>query len=72
MGGIPFFKKPLTNASAKPGEWQTCEVTFRAPRFDPAGKKTASARIVRAAINGKTVQENLDLPEPTGGGLDAP
>ena len=72
MGGIPFYKKPLTNASGKPGEWQTCEVTFRAPRFDAAGKKTAPARIVRAAINGKTVQENLDLPEPTGGGLDAP
>ena len=72
MGGIPFFKKPLTNASGKPGEWQACEVHFRAPRFDAAGKKTAPARILRARINGKTVQENLDLPEPTGGGLDAP
>ena len=72
MGGIPFYKKPLTNASGKPGEWQTCEVQFRAPRFDAAGKKTANARIVRATINGKTVQQDLDLPEPTGGGLDAP
>jgi hypothetical protein len=72
MGGIPFFKKPLTNASGKPGEWQTCEVAFRAPRFDAAGKKTAPARIIKATINGKTVQENLDLPEPTGGGLDTP
>jgi hypothetical protein len=72
MGGIPFFKKPLANASGKPGEWQTCEVTFRAPRFSPEGKKTAPARIIKAAINNKTVQENLDLPEPTGGGLDAP
>jgi hypothetical protein len=72
MGGIPFFKKPLANASGKPGEWQTCEVTFRAPRFDAAGKKTAPARIVRAVINNKAVQENLDLPEPTGGGLDTP
>jgi hypothetical protein len=72
MGGIPFFKKPLANASGKPGEWQTCEVTFRAPRFAADGKKTAHARIVRATINCKTVQENLDLPEPTGGGLDTP
>jgi hypothetical protein len=71
-GGIPFFKKPLTNASAKPGEWQTAEVTFQAPRFDDKGKKTANAKIVKAVINGKAVQENLELPEPTGGGLDQP
>src|SRR3954470_15464711 len=25
-GGIPFFKKPLTNASLKPGEWQTADI----------------------------------------------
>jgi hypothetical protein len=72
MGGIPFFRKPLANASGKPGEWQSCEVVFRAPRFGANGKKTANARIGRAIINGKTVQENLDLPEPTGGGLDIP
>ena len=71
-GGIPFFKKPLTNASLKPGEWQTADVTFRAPRFDDKGKKTANAKIVKAVINGKTVQQNLELPEPTGGGLDQP
>lgn len=69
-GGIPFFKKPLTNASPKPGEWQTLDVTFRAPRFDAAGKKTANATLVKAMINGKTVQQDLQFPEPTGGGLD--
>ena len=71
-GGIPFFKKPLTNASRKPGEWQTAEVVFRAPRFDEKGKKTANATIVKATFNGKVVQQNLQLPEPTGGGLDQP
>lgn len=71
-GGIPFFKKPLTNASAKPGEWQTAEVIFQAPRFDEKGKKTANAKIIQANLNGKTVQKNLELPEPTGGGLDTP
>ena len=68
-GGIPFFKKPLTNASAKPGQWQTCDVTFQAPRFDASGRKTAPARILKALLNDKLVQQNLDLPEPTGGGL---
>jgi len=71
-GGIPFFKKPLTNASAKPGEWQTADVIFQAPRFDDKGKKTANAKIIKATLNGKTVQQNLELPEPTGGGLDTP
>jgi hypothetical protein len=71
-GGIPFFKKPLTNASRKPGEWQTAEVVFRAPRFDEKGKKTANATIVKATFNGKVVLQDLQLPEPTGGGLDHP
>lgn len=71
-GGIPFFKKPLTNASTKPGEWQTADVIFQAPRFDDKGKKTASAKIIQAILNGKVVQKNLELPEPTGGGLDTP
>ena len=71
-GGIPFFKKPLANASRKPGEWQTAEVVFRAPRFDDKGKKTANATIVKATFNGKVVRQNLQLPEPTGGGLDQP
>src|SRR5204863_1664144 len=50
-GGIPFFKKPLTNASGKPGEWQTYDMTFQAPRFDDKGKKTANARLARAVLN---------------------
>jgi hypothetical protein len=29
---------PLVNASRKPGEWQTYDVVFEAPRFDAAGK----------------------------------
>jgi hypothetical protein len=71
-GGIPFFKRALTNASVKPGEWQTADVIFQAPRFDEKGKKTANARIIQATLNGKVVQKNLELPEPTGGGLDTP
>jgi hypothetical protein len=71
-GSIPFFKKPLTNASGKPGEWQAYDVTFQAPRFDAKGKKIAKAKIVKAVLNGKVVQRDLELPEPTGGGLDRP
>ena len=56
---------PRVNASKPPGEWQSFDIEFRAPRFDAAGKKTANARIVRVLHNGQVVQENVELPGPT-------
>jgi len=69
-GGIPWLKAPSTNACKAPGEWQTLDIVFRAPKFDAAGKKTANARFVSITLNGKKVQENLQVPEPTGAELD--
>ncbi len=57
---------PKLNASKAPGEWQTFDVIFQAPRFDAKGNKTASARIVKATINGQVVQEDVEVPYPTG------
>ena len=56
---------PLVNASKPPGEWQTLDLIFVAPRFDASGKKTASARIT-AKLNGQTVQDNREVETPTG------
>jgi Domain of Unknown Function (DUF1080) len=56
---------PLANASLAPGEWQILDATFIAPRFDSAGNKIACARIT-AVLNGKTVQDNLEVHSPTG------
>lgn len=69
-GGIPWTAKPKVNACKKPGEWQTLDVEFQAPRFDAAGKKTRSAHIVRLQINGQTTIENFDIPAPTGSELE--
>jgi hypothetical protein len=69
-GGIPWTKTASTNACAKPGEWQTYHIVFRAPRFDAAGKKTQNARFVSVTLNGKKIHENVEVPEPTGGGLE--
>jgi len=69
-GGIPWLKAPAINACKAPGEWQTLDIVFRAPKFDGAGKKTANARFVSITLNGKKVQENLEVPEPTGSELD--
>src|SRR5579859_2273040 len=56
---------PLVNASKPPGQWQTFDITFRAPRFDANGRKIANARIVKLVHNGKIIHENLELTGPT-------
>lgn len=56
---------PRRNASKPPGEWQSFDIVFRAPRFDDAGKKTAHARFVTVIHNGVVVHENVDVTGPT-------
>lgn len=56
---------PRENASLAPGEWQSFDVTFRAPRFDAKGKKTANAVFVKVVHNGKVVHENVKVTGPT-------
>jgi len=63
----PDFKgrPPSVNASKPPGQWQTFDIVFRAPRFDASGKKTENARFVRVTHNGEVVHENVEVPHPT-------
>ena len=56
---------PKVNASRKPGEWQTFDVVFLAPRFDAQGNKTANAKFVKVLHNGKVVHENVEVTGPT-------
>lgn len=55
------------NACKAPGEWQTFDITFRAPRFDAAGKKIADAVFVKVLHNGQLVHENVALHGMTRG-----
>jgi hypothetical protein len=57
---------PRVNAAKPAGEWQTLDITFRAPRFDADGKKTANARFVKVVHNGQVIHENVDVEYPTG------
>ena len=56
---------PRVNASKPPGEWQSFDITFRAPRFDASGNKTENARMVKVIHNGKIIHENVELTGPT-------
>lgn len=55
---------PLVNASRRPGEWQTFDIVFRAPRFDAAGQLVSPARM-SVLHNGVLVQDNVTLTGPT-------
>jgi hypothetical protein len=58
---------PKVNAAKPPGEWNTLDVVWRSPRFDANGEKTASARIVKATLNGQVIHEDVEVKTPTGG-----
>ncbi|NQT11435.1 MAG: DUF1080 domain-containing protein, partial [Planctomycetes bacterium] len=58
-------RPPGVNASRPPGQWQTFDCVFLAPRFDAAGKKIANAKFVKVVHNGKLVHENVEVTGPT-------
>lgn len=51
---------PMVNASRKPGEWQTYDLVFEAPRFAKDGSVTKPA-IVTLFHNGVLVQNHYEL-----------
>ena len=55
---------PLVNASRPPGQWQTYDIIFHAPKFGPDGKvlKPATATVLH---NGVLVQDNTELKGTT-------
>lgn len=59
-GAIYKQHAPLVNASRKPGEWQTYDIVFHAPRFDEQGKVIDRARIT-VLHNGVLVQNNAEI-----------
>jgi hypothetical protein len=59
-GSIYKQLPPLVNACKGPGEWQTYDIIFTAPRFYPDGRLQSQARIT-VLHNGVLVQNNMTL-----------
>lgn len=51
---------PLVNVCRKPGEWQTYDIFFKAPKFDKDGKVLKPAYLT-VMHNGYCVQNNFEL-----------
>jgi len=63
---------PSRNAGRRPGEWQSYQIWFRAPRFDSSGHKTENARFIRVLYNGLTVQNNVEVEGGTRAHMNIP
>jgi len=59
-GAVYKQRPPLVNACRKPGEWQTYDIIFKAPRFDEKGKLVQPA-YVTVLQNGVLIQNHFEI-----------
>ena len=63
-GSIYKQQPPIVNACRKPGEWQTYDVLFTAPRFNADGSLKSPA-FITALHNGLVIHNHLELKGST-------
>lgn len=63
-GSLYSITPPSKNMAKPPMEWQSYDITFKAPRFDADGKKTENGKLT-LVWNGEKVHDNTDIPFPT-------
>jgi hypothetical protein len=68
LGGLYGAAAPKLNAAKAPGQWQTFEIEFQAPRFQD-GKKVGNAVFKKVTLNGQVIHENVEMKGVTGGSL---
>jgi hypothetical protein len=60
MGAIYSINPPLVNASRPPGNWQTYDIIYRAPKRDDKGEPIGAGSIT-ALLNGVLVQDHYPV-----------
>jgi hypothetical protein len=68
-GALYKIIAPSKNVNKPPEQWQTYDITFRAPRVDPDGKVVEPGRVT-VVQNGETVIDNGAFSQVTAGALD--
>ncbi|NOR34724.1 MAG: DUF1080 domain-containing protein, partial [Bacteroidales bacterium] len=63
-GALYKMAPPKVNACYPPGQWQTYDITYKSPVFDPSGKKLSNA-FITVILNGVTIHNNTELVHPT-------
>lgn len=63
-GSIYKQTAPLVNPTRGPGEWQTYDVVYFAPRFNDNGTLTSPGRIT-VFLNGVLIQHNMEIKGTT-------
>ena len=63
-GSIYGQYPPLVNVSRPPGQWQTYDILYTAPRFDPDGDLASPAQLT-IFHNGVLIQHDVELTGPT-------
>lgn len=72
VGALYGQKDPDKNAVIPPEQWNTYDITFRAPRFDKEGKVTEKPRIT-VLHNGVKIHDNVVIEKTaTAAGLEGP
>ena len=63
-GALYKQQPPMVNASREPGEWQSFDILFTAPRFDTEGELEQPA-YVTVLHNGVLIHNHYELPGGT-------
>jgi len=63
-GSIYKQSMPLVNVTRAPGEWQSFDIVFRAPRFGASGNLEAPATMT-VFHNGVLIQDHFEVEGPT-------
>jgi hypothetical protein len=62
----------MVRADRPPGQWQSFQYWFQAPRFDASGKRIAPARFLRILHNGQLIHESVERLGPTVASMKIP